>query len=281
MYRDVCGEYHGSQASFDPTTIFTDDEVIHRYKFMCPRTILRMNRILLFTRVVRKSPPRLLQMMSGLMHVKRSWCEALLADLRWLALCSDFGLAVDSDFDTWCGEVRCSPTKFVTRVRKFCKTPFANITDQWAISPTLQSFAAPLACCYCDKSFSSKQSLALHAFKAHGIKSALRIYIDDVTYCSICLREFWSRERVLNHVKYRSAVCRTNLRLRGPVITADRADEIDSKYRAEHALLARKGRRRHHMDRPSIRLLGPLLPIVLLDGQESSHHPLGRGHTYV
>ena len=36
-----------------------------------------------------------------------------------------------------------------------------------------------------------------------------------LTYGSVCMKQFWSRERLLNHIRYKSKRCRHNLSLRG------------------------------------------------------------------
>mgnify|MGYP006893448882 CR=1 FL=1 len=89
------------------------------------------------------------------------------------------------------------------------------------------------------------------------------------------------RERCLNHVRYRSNICLSNVKLRGPLLSDAEANALDDDCRDENVILHRAGKRRHHVVSPSIRLQGPLLPIFLLEGHESNHHPLGRGHNYI
>ena len=96
----------------------------------------------------------------------------------------------------------------------------------------------------------------------------------------MCLKEFWTRERVLNHIKYRSKVCRLNLHLRGPCLSEQEADALDFACASSNVDLYRQGRRRHHVSKPSIRLPGPLLAVVLPEDLLSEHHPLGVGRNY-
>ena len=76
-------------------------------------------------------------------------------------------------------------------------------------------------------------------------------------------------------------MCRANLLMRGPLLTVAEADSLDDECKDLNRSLHAKGQRRHHVDSPSFYLSGPLLPILLADGQYSAHHPLGRGHRYV
>ena len=59
---------------------------------------------------------------------------------------------------------------------------------------------------------STFQKLNLHLFVAHGTKYHIRRYVHPgTTRCLVCLKEFFSREHSLNHLRYRAAVCRANI----------------------------------------------------------------------
>jgi len=62
------------------------------------------------------------------------------------------------------------------------------------------------ACAHCDKSFSTKQALATHAYRKHAIMSAERPYIQS-THCPGCLRDFHTTWRVQQHLKYHPNGC--------------------------------------------------------------------------
>lgn len=71
------------------------------------------------------------------------------------------------------------------------------------------------------------------------------------------------------------------LLVRRPVCDEAAALELDELLRKSNQQLYGKGRRRHFVDEPVIRLAGPLLPIVLPDGHKTSgHHPLGFGQNH-
>ena len=55
---------------------------------------------------------------------------------------------------------------------------------------------------------------------------------------------------------------------------------LDEGEAERNVQLHRSGKRRHATSSPVVQLQGPLLPIMLCDGQESLHHPLGVGHNY-
>ena len=63
-------------------------------------------------------------------------------------------------------------------------------------------------------------------------------------------------------------------------MSEEEANAIDEECKVENVRLQRLGFRRHHAPLPSMRLQGPLRPIIM-GGRESSHHPLGVGHNYI
>ena len=116
--------------------------------------------------------------------------------------------------------------------------------------------------------------------RVHNVKSCMRRYIIG-THCLVCLRECHSRELLLNHVRYRSNVCKNNSLLRGPVLTQCEADALDEECKGLNRTLYASGKRRHHVDASSYYLQGPLLPILVEAARYSRHHPLGIGHRYI
>ena len=122
----------------------------------------------------------------------------------------------------------------------------------------------------------SYQQLALHKLRAHKQKDPIRLCV-PVTLCLVCSREFHTRERMFNHVKYKSSVCRNNLLIRGPLISEEKADSLDQAV-STNVQLQCSGHRRHHVLEPSCRLQGPLHRVLLVGESLSDHHPLGRGH---
>ena len=150
----------------------------------------------------------------------------------------------------------------------------------WAATPAMESAGAMPMCKVCNKACKSFQACSVHEYLAHGIKCVERLYVDG-TQCQICLKEFWSRERHLNHIRYRRPVCKENLLLRPPChsnVEADRLDETDKEL---HRSLLAKGARRHTATRRCVQASGPLLPIVADPENISVHHPLGKGHRYI
>jgi len=139
----------------------------------------------------------------------------------------------------------------------------------------------PFHCHICTKSFNTFQKHSLHMFKSHGIKNIMRRYLEDVV-CPVCLMYFHSGERVLNHMRYRSRVCKNVLMSRLPVLTEKQADLLDKQAASENATLAHSGLRRHHVTHTAFRFSGPLNNISSTPRvtHTSQHRPFGSGRNY-
>ena len=69
----------------DVPAMFNDDDIVFKYSFMSPRTILRLARIALFVRIVAKSPPMLLDLIVAQNSFSKGWVASLKQDMQWLA----------------------------------------------------------------------------------------------------------------------------------------------------------------------------------------------------
>ena len=129
------------------------------------------------------------------------------------------------------------------------------------------------------KVFANYQRMAVHRRVVHSHVDPVDLLVDGV-HCPVCMLYFHNRIRLLNHLKYRSSVCRLNLMLAGPLISPERALELDRESRSLRRELYAKGLRAHSALAPVLRLQGPLPPAVVFDAKLSDHHVLGAGRRY-
>ena len=120
--------------------------------------------------------------------------------------------------------------------------------------------------------------MSLHLYKAHRIKNVVRRYIGSEVHCIVCLKQFWTRERLVNHVRFRSCVCRDWHMKHPPKYTCDEAHAFDRACAEQNRALQAINARRHVVMTPCVQLEGPLLPSVI--EHHSRHHPQARGHNY-
>ena len=201
-------------------------------------------------------------------HLKGSWSDCILEDFRWLAMDGKCELMDGYCFQQWIQYARSNRKSLGKQIKAFAKCRFANIpeADGKDIDGIRQSLDKGHFCALCNEYFMSMQSISVHDFRAHGIKSIWRQYV-DTTHCTMCMREFWTRERCLNHIRYRSKVCRAQMWLRGPCLSEAEASVLDESVAEDNRSLHSCGQRRHFASMPVIQLSGPL-PI----------HPAGSCH---
>ena len=200
-----------------------------------------------------------------------TWASTIEGDLRWLCQAPAFEACTGYDLEKWFNVIYENAAGFTNSMHKFCRLPYANICCQWAVGNALKSLTETFACPLCNKTFLGKQAYALHKFKSHGIKCIERLYL-DTTFCPICLIEFHTRERALNHIRYRSSVCRVNLMMKPPALSPEQANRFDADASGQITVLRQARHRRHAVDVPCFRLVGPLPPVVIDPDCSSSHH---------
>ena len=115
----------------------------------------------------------------------------------------------------------------------------------------------------------------------HGAKDCRRLYVYKHVHCAVCFKLFNTRERLINHLRSLSKVCRHNYVLRGFLCGEEDACAVDEELASEHVASQNAGRRRQAAVDPVVQLVGPKLPVLLPVGHRcSAHHSLGYGHNY-
>lgn len=178
------------------------------------------------------------------------------------------------------------PSTFRRIVVQFANSSFANL-DVPNLHPGLAPPAqSAFACHVCGDLLDSYQQFKVHSCVAHGLKDVLSLCIDGPC-CPVCLVYMYNRVRVLEHVRYKSGVCRLNVINRGPVLTRLEADRLDEEFRPAARSLFARGFRRHSAVNPDtgqkefvFRVPGPLPRVVVPPSRSSHHHPLGYGRNH-
>ena len=282
-YRDIT-----NNKQYD--NMYSDDHIVYEYKLICPMTLIRLARIQLLLRMLRKAPAFLLELMMDISAHGTGWPNAVRADLGWLCMSPTYGdsrhnfhgheiKCIDMTFVQWCGFLACDLKGHAKRIKKWGATPAANIVASWATSHALRQIADPVFCETCSAAFDSNQKLHLHMFKKHGIKHPIRRYVTG-THCTICLKEFWNRERVINHLKYKSHYCRNALMIGSPLVSESEAVDLDSAFASAFKSAAGSGARRHHAALPCVQLYGPFVDCMMFGADGGRHHPIGIGRSY-
>ena len=279
MYREITGCTYDK---VNGTTGISDSDLMFNHELVLPATILKFSRLSLFGRLCAKAPESLFSMVHALADCDDSWTSLVRSDLVWLCNSPDFSSCSSYSFQQWCDSIKDSPIGFKRMLSKYVKLRIANIPDIVTTPASPNVISSFFSCSECEYTCNTFQKLSLHLFKKHGIRNVWRRYVYLHTHCPVCLRLFWSRERLINHIRYRSVTCKHNMILRGFKCTEEEANVVDESVQGEHTQLSKAGKRRHAATDPAIRLCGPLLPILLPDHiLPSKHHALGLGHNHL
>ncbi len=149
-----------------------------------------------FCRLVWKDPPGLLDLVVCTARFDGTWGHTVHGDLVLCCKCEKLkgyrNLELSERADRLKGS---SPWSRIPRIlHMFLLSPFAYfsyLSVAWNLDKIVAPATLHLLCDMCPLKFSSDQSLALHRFKAHGVKNIMRQYVDG-THCPVCLRQFWS-----------------------------------------------------------------------------------------
>jgi len=279
LYRDVCDNYHGNKGG---NKVLNDSDMLFQYDVSHPMCILRVARLSLFARVLVKAPEQFKELVLDMGELPQGWTRCVIGDLQWLALAPDFSACDGFTLAQWADCIYDKPKRFKKLVLKFSKMRVANIpahSDKTNCIPVQPSVS--FDCNVCSASFSTFQKLSLHSFKAHGTKSIWRHFVSESHTCEVCLVHFHSRERLLNHIRYRSRICKFNMQIRGPLYGEERAAQLDAEAAKTHVSLYSQGSRSHAAPIAAFRIEGPLMPILLPpEVKQSSHSLLGFGRNH-
>lgn len=237
-----------------------DLEVLARLRVLPPMVILRLFRLKLAAKLVRSAPPPTWHLLCVASKNPGSWLEAVAKDLNHLGRLPQFKDQAGFTFVQWFGLLRAQP-KFFARLRDSLLSAEALRADWWASEKWHHKLVgqanAEWPCYECGMAFVSRQALATHSFRVHGTKRFERQMV-ETTWCPICLVQFHTRMRCVQHLSIDSTSCRECLLEAGVFLTRARADELDCDDRAHNRHLHKRGHAPTKAELPAFRLPGPL-----------------------
>jgi len=186
-----------------------------------------------------RSAPDLLRLLIDAGHAD-AWMSALVADLESMRLIMHEKLAELSEpaasLQPWIQLWRLHPTAWTALVSKFEGTiaqrrrradPAPRGEDRPELGDVEHAAdEIPAFCPECEKPFPTHARLAAHRFAAHGVKNPFWAYVQDGT-CPVCKTRFWSRPRVVCHLRDAPA-CGLSLLHNGTRIDEHEQDRLDA-----------------------------------------------------
>ena len=210
--------------SKDEILTTTASEVFRRAQQPDPRVKLAVDRLLYAQRLWQHGPADL----QHLIHREHalgpvSWMEGLIADLKWMqTLEQEVSFPIDTSdltslFDFWQSgspewqkRVKRAHRRFQRQEqmmhkmhrmhRQIMKTLQSDATFLGDLPPELDQQAEEHRC-FCGRCFTTAQGLAAHKRKQHHMGAMEKHLIDSPT-CPSCLKFFWSRQRLYQHLSY-------------------------------------------------------------------------------
>ena len=196
-----------------------------------------------------------------------SWLSVVARDLKSISLLPPFKDMAGWSLCQWVLHLRDRP-KFFVGLRSAFASPDALHPSWWADERWMAKLRAAPAeawpCYTCGQAFKPKPALATHRFKMHGDKKPARRLV-STTWCPVCMVEFHTRFRCLQHLSMVRAgkqgvhnLCCDILLAAGPVCSAAEADELDSRDQQANRILHSHGHCPTKAIMPAFRRPGPL-----------------------
>ncbi len=201
-------------------------------------------------------------------RLRGAWINSMREDLEWCCrFCDKLSDMSGASIEAWASFAAESPRVFKRHVAAALESKVANSVSSWAITRVERHIGALAKCSSCDY-VGSKQQVASHQYRMHGLKRGIRAYIDS-THCPICLQEFHTRVRVVVHAE-QSLRCRVGIRLAHQPVAEEFFEELeDDSLDCTRALVAH-GYGRAHVKLPVTRLQGPFIATAFFVGVHHS-----------
>ena len=232
-----------------------DDFFLAEFGLPSVEVKIAMERLLYAARTYRHSA----DLMQGILQAEfdarpDSWISALLGDIKWITAVQgdQWGTSLSQLTCAWATRSGWKP--FVkTAVRRHIlqeKLAFAIRTgDNLGITVEVEGGDDPHEC-FCGKSFGTATALAVHKRTIHHLH-APEFWMARGSRCHTCMKEFWTRSGLQQHLAYTSRKGTAN---RCFTLQTFKPDPIDLDSEEPSVPCKVKGLRRHE----AIRLEGPL-----------------------
>ena len=189
-----------------------------------------------------------------------SWLHLLREDLLWASRLVDLPAASLSDFPDGLLQFALDSPASAHRLFRLA----AARASHECVHPVPEEDIGVFHCGHCAAQFTTSHRLSVHMFAVHGVRSAADS-VASGTHCPACLRQYWTRPRLVRHLQHNSPQCLQLLLEHGmqppPLSAADRARLCSDRKEVAHL--------------PACRLAGPLLPLssrtlgeVMVEAQE-------------
>eukprot|EP00929_Paragymnodinium_shiwhaense_P073982 TRINITY_DN37820_c0_g2_i4.p1 TRINITY_DN37820_c0_g2~~TRINITY_DN37820_c0_g2_i4.p1 ORF type:complete len:1336 (+),score=203.46 TRINITY_DN37820_c0_g2_i4:392-4009(+) len=253
--------------------MFKNDE-LHCLGYLQMHSLLRLRRLAYLGRVHCKAPDELKALIQHSAQYSDGWMTMLIDDLTWLWQNESKVENLPNpseDYDTWQQLMTDYPTQWKNILAGTKqKLIDADILDLQTgdTGDTVQATSGGCYCRRCDRWFTTRQGLNLHALLKHHRHAPARKWATAGGQCIICSTKFGNRLRLMRHlaqgmVKHASGSCLGQHALGNhPQLDEDERARLDEEDRKLIRANKRSGLADTHSDDPTIPGAGPLARVV-------------------
>ena len=257
--------------SLDTTTICG---LLH---MLSPKDTVTRNRLLYLARALKHAPRSLWFLIAGVEH-EDGWTTKVRHDLQWLLDFHGWRNDMPDTLDVWewlqyIGSTPEWPSivrKAVGACKRFRNNAangklwerrMAHGFQQDGVKVGAQvQHQSNLQCNICQKTFTSRRALAMHAHQVHGYVPLTKCFAFG-NECWICRRLYHNRPRLIHHLAY-SSRCLDRLQSTFPALSKDKLEEMEAEDLEQANVAKQSGWNRHKALVPVVSIPMPALPPV-------------------
>ena len=236
-----------------------DQAVLGELRAPNVKQILMRLRLCYYPRVLQGAPGSLLAALTANASTHGSWVEQLKCDMHsvWR---SSGKLRELPDPHLDAGAWREFVSAFPKQWRSIVTAATAYVAQPACDQPALANceVASSFPCYECGQAFVSRAAVATHAFQKHGYQNPARRFAHG-TSCPCCMREFWTRLRLIHHLSCSSKACLSRVMGIVPPLSQEVQHDLDKQDTERYRQSRASGFHPMFADRPSVVLQGPSL----------------------
>ena len=182
----------------------TDEAILAQYRVPTVRVRLAQERLTYARRLHLHASGMLSQLLDAEdRFCPNSWFAGVRADFEWLAEINGnaWGQSLEEARSLW--HTKSGWKNFIRKAveRHTLQEACANALPHSSTTSTPISTSQSTHSCYCEATFTSYRGLRVHQVHAHG-DHCPEFELCPGTRCIVCLREFWSVQRLKQHLQY-------------------------------------------------------------------------------
>jgi len=240
-----------------------DSVIQDSIKILPPFIVFRLKRLIYLPRLMKHAPLALKAAIAILQNNKESWYNLIVDDLLWLASKSvkmsgftppDFASTEFQDF--------LFSRAWKSTVYDACESSLSELSTTRVPTAIVSTKCTPVQCSVCSIWLKNSHQLSGHLGRVHKYRHISRIFADRRGTCSICLKGFHNRVRLIHHLRQNSYTCLMQYEAYNLSLSSRQVSELDLEDRLATAATKRSGLSKLHASSPVVQFSGPKRPLI-------------------